>query len=87
MNRSKSAGEAFVAEDNLACADEVMVAFQQGLGCFSFADLRVRQAPDNGHAFRRADGVEPEPPEEAGVGDAVAVAGLTGELRAIDGLP
>ena len=81
------AGEAFVTQDDLAGADEMMVLFQQCLGGFTFPDFRVRQASDDRHSFWRADQVQAEAPEVAGVRRAVAVAGVPGEIAAFDGLP
>jgi hypothetical protein len=42
----------------------MMVAFQQGLGDFAFAEPGVGQSPDDGHALGSGDQVEAEPPEE-----------------------
>lgn len=54
---------------------------------FPFADFRVGQAPDDRYALGGADQIQPEAPEEPGVGSAVAVAGVPGEIRPLDGLP
>jgi hypothetical protein len=43
----------------------MMVAFQQGLGDFAFAEPRGGgQSPADGHALGSGDQVEAEPPEE-----------------------
>jgi len=80
-----SSGEALVSEDDLPGVDEVVVVFEQGPGDFVFPDFGIGQAPDDGHSFRGDDEVAAESPEETGLGGAVAVVGLAGEIAAFDG--
>ena len=80
------AGEAFVAEDDLAGSDQVVVVFEQRLGDLAFAEFGGGQSPDDRHSLGGADQVEPEAPEESGVRGAVAVAGVPGQIAAFDGL-
>ena len=77
--------EALVGEDDLPVADQVVVAAQQGLGDLAFPELGVGQSPDHRHAFRGADQVQAEAPEVARVRGAVPVAGVPGQVGALDG--
>src|SRR4051812_31222962 len=81
--------KALVAEDHIAGADEGMVGVggQQRLDRFPLADLGVGQSPHDRHPLGGGDQVEPEAPEVAGVAGAVAVAGMPGQIRALDRLP
>jgi hypothetical protein len=79
-------GEALVGQDHLPGPGQVMVAFQQCGHHLPFPELRVCQAPGDGHALGGGDQVEPESPEVAGVAAAVAVSGVPGEVGAFDGL-
>jgi len=53
----------------------------------SFADLRVGQTPRDGHPVRGGEQVQLESPVEPGVRRAVAVAGVSRQVRAVRGLP
>lgn len=82
-----SAGEAFVSEDDLSLADEVVVVFQHGLGDFAFTEFRVGQGSDDRHALSGGDQVEPEAPDGPGAGGAVAVTGIPCQIGAFDCFP
>ncbi len=75
-----TAGEAFVADDDLPGADEVFIVARHRFGGFAFPDLRVCQPSDDGHAVRGADQVEPESPKVSGVRGAVSVASIAGQV-------
>lgn len=79
-------GEAFVRENHLPGAEEVVVALEKRGHHLPFAELGVGQTPGDGHALGGGDQVEPESPEEAGVAAAEAVSGVAGQLGAFDGL-
>ena len=74
------AGEALVSDDDLVGVDQVVVAFEERLGDFAFADLGVGEAPDDGHSVGGADQVEPESPKVSRAGGAVSVASMAGQF-------
>ena len=59
--------EAFVADDDLAGADEMAVMAEHRFGGFAFSDFRVRQSPDDGHSVGGADQVKAKSLEKSGV--------------------
>ncbi len=59
--------EAFVADDDLAGADEMAFVAEHRFGGFAFSDFRVRQSPDDGHSVGGADQVKAKSPEISGV--------------------
>lgn len=47
----------------------------------------LARPPDDRHALGGADQIQPEAPEEPGVGSAVAAAGVSGEIKSLHRLP
>ena len=52
----------------------------------AFVGFGAGQRPADGQTVQGADQVQPQPPEEPGVGGAVAVLGPSGQIGALDGL-
>lgn len=77
------AGEAFVGQDDLACGDQVVVDLQQSLHDLAFVQFGVGQTPHDRHALHGGHEVEAHAPEVAGMGSAVAVLGLTSQVRTL----
>lgn len=62
-----------------------MVDFEEGLHDLAFVEFGVGQAPYDRHVFDGGDQVGAQAPEVAGVGGAVAVAGVAGQVRVFGG--
>src|SRR5581483_2984332 len=83
------AGEAFVGDDELVTAERAASAhpLEQRRRHLAFGLVGRGETEAVRHPVRRADEVEAETPEVAGVCGAVAVGGMASELRALDRLP
>ncbi len=83
-----ASGEALVGQDDLPSLHEVVVNFQQGGHHLPFAELRIRQAPGDRHPFGGGDQVQAHTrPEIAGMRGAIALSGVSGQIRTLRGLP
>src|SRR5262245_41087660 len=83
------AGEAFVADQEFVAVEGAAAAhaLEQHHGDLAFGLVRGGKTETVWHPVGRADQIEPEAPEVAGMRGAVAVGGMAGQLRALDRLP
>jgi hypothetical protein len=78
------AGEAFIAEDDLAGLDAAGIP--ESLGDLPLAEFGIGQAPGDGHSVRGGEQVELEAPVVAGMAGAVTVVGDFPQSRTLDRL-
>src|SRR4029453_2733366 len=80
------AGKALVGHDDQPRPQPPTLVVQHGRDHLTLAEFGVGQAPGNREAIGGGQHIEPEPPEEAVVTLAVAIAGMAGQRRALDRL-
>jgi hypothetical protein len=80
-------GKALVAQEEQSRSAAARARGQHGSHDFTFAQLGGGQAPGDGEAVGGGQHIQPEAPEEAMLALAVAIAGMAGQRRPVDGLP